>query len=208
LQDTSRRNWIKRPIILDTDRKVYVIPKQGEKREDQANKVIDRLISNADVAKNASSVDGINIIEVDYKFVRLLDEAYKSFLLGLYYSTISLCSIATERLCYDILEKSSMKFNERIINYKNKKKFFKIPYSALLELLHGIGLVTGQTESDMFKMNRIRQRYVHPLLEGNLYQDARDSINLLCWIIDSFTAGPGSSSIYDTRTYEINVNYE
>ena len=43
----------------------------------------------------------------------LLDEAYKSFLLGLYFSTVSLCSITTERLCYDILEKSRIKINNK-----------------------------------------------------------------------------------------------
>ena len=116
-----------------------------------------------------------------------MDEAYKSFFIGLYHSTIALSSVASERLCYDILEKSVIKIGEKVVDNEQKKAFFRIPYAALIELLFNIGLITEQTKKDMNKINDIRQRYIHPILEGKLYEDAKQSLNLLCTIIDSFT---------------------
>ncbi|MFL6360929.1 MAG: hypothetical protein ACJ72V_16530, partial [Nitrososphaeraceae archaeon] len=62
------------------------------------------MYSIAAVRKNAKLVNGCNIIEFENKFIPLLDEGYQSFLIGFYHSTISLCSIAMERLCYDLVE--------------------------------------------------------------------------------------------------------
>src|SRR5207244_3443544 len=123
------------------------------------------------VQENASTVIGIGIIESDSKFIRLLDEAYTCFLLGLYYSTVSLCSVATERLCYDILETSKINLDDTELDNKQKKAFFKIPYTALVELLNECGLITEQIAKNMKKMNDIRQKYVHPLLEGDSKED-------------------------------------
>ena len=89
----------------------------------------------------------------------LLDEAYKSFLLGLYFSTVSLCSITTERLCYDILEKSRIKINNKKLSDGQKKALFKIPYSTLVELIESTTLINRQVASDLMKMNNIREIY-------------------------------------------------
>jgi hypothetical protein len=169
---------------------VYIIPKQNkgylQNREEYAKKIIGDLCGSAPLQVNAAIVTGIDIINGEYKFVRLLDEAYKSFLIGLYHSTISLSSVASERLCYDILERSVIRFGDKVLDDTQKKTFFKIPYSTLIKLLLSIGLITEQTKKDMHKINDIRQRYIHPILEGNLYEDAKESLNLLCKIIDSF----------------------
>ncbi|MDP9288939.1 MAG: hypothetical protein M3P08_12180 [Thermoproteota archaeon] len=136
--------------------------------------------------ENASIVIGIGPTELDNKFIKLLDEAYTCFLLGLYYSTVSLSSVATERLCYDILESSKMNLDDTELDNKQKKAFFKIPYTALVGLLNECDLITDQIANDMKKINDLRQKYVHPLLEGDSKEDAKYSINLLCKIIDSY----------------------
>ena len=41
-------------------------------------------------------------------------------------------------------------------------------------------------QKHMQKLNNLRNRYVHPLLEVEPFEDANESINLLCKIIDSF----------------------
>jgi hypothetical protein len=69
-----------------------------------------------------------------------------------------------------------------------KKAFFKIPYTALVELLNECDLITDQIAKDMKKINDLRQKYVHPLLEGDSYNDSKHSINLLCSIIDSYVS--------------------
>jgi hypothetical protein len=64
---------------------LYVIPKQKkgrlQNREDYAMKIVGKLYDSQSIQRNAAAVRGINIIKVEYKFIRLLDEAYKSFLI-------------------------------------------------------------------------------------------------------------------------------
>ena len=48
------------------------------------------------------------------------------------------------------------------------------------------GQITEQMQKHMQKLNNLRNRYVHPLLEVEPFEDANESINLLCKIIDSF----------------------
>jgi hypothetical protein len=106
----------------------------------------------------------------------------------MYYSTVSLCSVTTERLCYDILESSKIDLDDTELDNDQKKAFFKIAYTALIELLKECGLITDQIAKDMKKINDLRQKYVHPLLEGDSYRDSKYSINLLCSIIDSYVS--------------------
>ncbi len=106
----------------------------------------------------------------------------------MYYSTVSLCSIATERLCYDILERTTIKLDDTELDDKQKNMLFKISYVALVELLEGCDLITEKIAKDMKKINDVRQKYVHPLLVGNPYEDAKSSINRLCSIIDSYVS--------------------
>ncbi len=166
---------------------VYIIPKPDtefiEDRKTYAKKIIEELCKSAPIPKNASVVNGIGIIQSDYKFVILLDEAYKCFLLGLYHSTVSLCSVATERLCYDILEKSKVIFGDTELHNDQKKAFFRIPYSTLIPLLKESRLITEDIAKRMNQINDLRQRYVHPVLEGNPYEDAKKAMNILCAVI-------------------------
>jgi len=52
--------------------------------------------------------------------------------------------------------------------------------------LRKTGQITGQMQEHMQKLNSLRNKYVHPLLEGVPFEDANESINLLCKIIDCF----------------------
>lgn len=136
--------------------------------------------------KNAKLVKGCNIIEFENKFIPILYEAYQSFLIGLYHSTISLCSIAMERLCYDLVENSKIQFNGRELDYEQKKSLFEIPIMKLIDFLRKVRKINGQMQNDMQKLNSMRNKYVHPLLEGDLFEDATTSINILCKIIDAY----------------------
>jgi hypothetical protein len=68
------------------------------------------------------------------------------------------------------------------------QQVFRIPYSILVPLLRDSGLVTEEIAKGMYKINDLRQRYVHPLLEGNSYEDAKKAMNILCAVITSFYA--------------------
>jgi hypothetical protein len=103
----------------------YVIPKENEQflqsREDYADESIEPLCNRESIHNNARLVIGCSIIHFEYKFIELLDEAYKSFLVGLHYSTVSLCSMTIERLCYDIIEDSKIIICNKELDYEQKK---------------------------------------------------------------------------------------
>ena len=94
--------------------------------------------------------------------------------------------MAVERLCYDLLEKSEIKFDDKILDYKQKQSLFKIPFTAIVQFLTTLGLINNKLADNMHKINDIRNKYVHPILGGDAYEDAKKSINHMCNIIDSF----------------------
>jgi hypothetical protein len=83
-------------------------------------------------------VAGCSGIEFENKFVILLDEGYLSFLIGLYHSTVSICSIAMERLCYDLVENSRIQIDGQELAYEQKKSLFDIPFFKLVGLLFAV----------------------------------------------------------------------
>ena len=84
--------------------------------------------------------------------------------------------------------KFKINLDDTELDNDQKKAFFKIPYTALVELLNECDLISDQIAKDMKKINDLRQKYVHPLLEGDSYKDSKHSINLLCSIIDSYVS--------------------
>jgi hypothetical protein len=56
----------------------------------------------------------------------------------------------------------------------------------LIDFLRKIGKINGQMQNDMQKLNSLRNKYIHTLLEGDLFNDATTSINILCKIIDAY----------------------
>lgn len=88
----------------------YAIPKQGQSYittiEEYAFNISSELIARSRIEKNARLIAGCNVITYENNFVTLLDQGYKSYLLGLYNATVALCGTTTERICYDSIEHS------------------------------------------------------------------------------------------------------
>jgi hypothetical protein len=171
----------------------YVLPKEDEDREGYGEKIIQNSCNRITVRNNAKQVVGCKTTELEYKFISLFDEGYKSFLLGLYHSTVSLYSVAIERFCYDLLENANIEIDDKVLDYEQKKSLFKIPLTTIINLLTELDLIDNNLASKMHKINQLRNNYVHPLLEGDPYNDAKKSINLLCDIIDSYMKTPGGT---------------
>jgi hypothetical protein len=177
----------------------YKIPKQNETylkdEETYAQEKVNELCEDVGrVQENAKLVIGTGVIYLEYKFITLLDEGYKSFLAGLYHSTVSICSIALERFCYDLIESSEIRLDGEVLNYTQKKSLFDIPFHKLVMFLWNIGRITAQMKRNMELLNGLRNKYVHPLLEGDAREDAAESINLLCKIISSFFESKATTS--------------
>lgn len=136
------------------------------------------------IITNAKLIVGCNIISFENRFTGILDLAYKSFLLDMYYSTVSLASLAAERICYDLIEYSEIQFGGQILESKQKKALYRIPYSDILNLLYGINIINERIKKNLFKINMIRNKYIHPTFDGEPMDDARNTLNLLCKTID------------------------
>ncbi len=167
----------------------YAIPKKGQdyltNPENHALKIIKDLGEETLIKKNANLVNGCNQIEFNNNFVSLLDQAYKSFLMSMYYSSVSLCGMAVERICYDFIHFSEISIDKRILNDNQRSQLFNIPLRKLMAILMDLGFIDHKIINLMTQINDNRNRYVHPSLKNiNPTADAMNCLNNLCKIID------------------------
>jgi hypothetical protein len=102
----------------------------------------------------------------------------------MYYSTVSLSSLAAERITYDMIEFSEISFGGRVLDNNQKKSLYRIPYSEILNLLNDIKIISKEIKYNLHDINMTRNRYIHPTLEGEPEKDAMSTLNLLCKTID------------------------
>jgi hypothetical protein len=103
---------------------IYCIPKYTDKYflgTDLVSQLRKETFDDERIIKNARLIVGCEIIDFENRFTGILDLAYKSFLLGMYYSTVSLTSLAAERLCYDLIKNSEIRFGGRVPNSKQQE---------------------------------------------------------------------------------------
>ena len=63
----------------------------------------------------------------------------------------------------------------------------KYPYpwsSDILIFLHEMKVIDKRTKDNLFDINNIRNRYIHPTFEGEPMHDAINTLNKLCQTID------------------------
>lgn len=51
----------------------------------------------------------------EFKVIQLLNEVFDSYVLGKYYATVAVASMAAERLCYDFLDLLNIRFGETVL---------------------------------------------------------------------------------------------
>lgn len=166
---------------------IYCIPKNTDKNflnADVITQLRKEIFDDKRIIKNARLIVGCEIIDFENRFTGILDLAYKSFLLGMYYSTVSLTSLAAERLCYDLIENSEIRFGGRVLGSKQKEALYHIPYSDILDFLCDMKVIDKTTKDNLFKINNLRRRYIHPTFEGDPMNDAIFTLNKLCKTID------------------------
>lgn len=121
----------------------------------------------------------IGVIEVtNTNFPQMLQESIMCYVNGFYFSAISACGITAERLCMDIIKRHQLKINERILSPEELNSLIAIPHSYMVDLLYGWKMISKDVRNKLFKMNVIRNMYVHPdiIPEG---QVKRDSLKIL-----------------------------
>jgi hypothetical protein len=167
----------------------YAIPKKGDSHltdpEQYASNLIKGLYSQEKLGENARSIEGCDLVTFNNNFVFLLDQAYKSFLMGMHYSAVSLCGMAIERLCYDFIWFSEISFEQKLLTDKQKKFINNIALRKLIDFIHELDYIDNNVRNKMIKINDMRNKYVHPTLEKiEPFDDAKFCLNNLCNIVD------------------------
>jgi hypothetical protein len=171
------------------DRDVYAIPKHDEghltNRREYAIKLITDLSTPAKVESKAIQVEGCDLIRFNNNFVFLLDQAYKSYLIGMDYSSVSLCGMAIERLCYDFMLLSDISFEGRQLDEYQISYLNNMPLKKLIDFIYEIGYIDKSIRKIMLDINDKRNNYIHPNLDKiNPEEDARTCLNNLCKLVD------------------------
>jgi|SRR5215211_4171252 len=119
----------------------------------------------------------------DGKVPTLLMEAIDSYIPGNFFSTIALCGMTAERLCYYFIDFVDIRIGEKLLNDEQKQILYKLPYNSLVEFFWKIGSFNDSTRSLMFQISEIRNRHIHPTMIRPA-EDAIKILNLLCKVLE------------------------
>jgi len=117
-------------------------------------------------------------------YSNLLNESQNCYAQGLYYSTISMIGIATERFCRELEGKIKFKING---NECDIKSIFEnnLKQHKRLNLLKIGGLINDETFRRLDQIKTLRNKYIHPSEVGNPKEDSLKIINLFIEILNS-----------------------
>lgn len=139
----------------------------------------------------------LGVLPLREKFLQFWPKVVILYTNGLFYSTIVMCSIMAERMCYDLLEDSQLIVNSIVLSPKEKEKLFWMRWFQLTGLLYEWGLITEKTKANLNKIRKLRNEYVHPKTPGvlNPKDDAYEALKLVSEIIKT-EMGPGPNARY------------
>jgi hypothetical protein len=122
-------------------------------------------------------------VYAELKVIQLLTDVFESYILGKYYATVAVASMAAERLCYDFIEILDIKFGERTLTKEDKEELTYIQFNKLLSFLKKIGVLSDSDVSLLFQINEIRNRHIHPKMK-DVEKDATKIVKLLCELLE------------------------
>lgn len=123
---------------------------------------------------------------LDYEHFRLYYELMQLYVNGLFYSTVVLSGVLSERICYDILSKQDiiLKGKERLTE-EQVRSLYKMNLHDIIELLAKWKLIRKSTRIEMIKINNKRNMYVHPSKTQTLnpLKDSKEMIKRISQIL-------------------------
>lgn len=145
-------------------------------------------------------IPSVGPLPIAIKFVGIYREIVQLYINGFFYSTIVLCSIMAERLCYDLIEESSLILENRVLGLKEKEKLFEMDWSRLINMLHEWGLILKESMRELHELRKMRNRYVHPgkIRLQNPRKDSLKALELISKII-KVEIGPSPSGRYQIK---------
>ena len=146
-------------------------------REEEAKKTVKDFLSrtffndlDAKVERFRQIPTGIFL--ADEPYFKIFWEFNQIYIAGLYYSTVTTAGVLCERVCLDILTKNKVK-------HKKEIKFVK-----MIEVIRKTKLAKEDTITEMTKIRKMRNKYVHPkMTEVDNQQDALDMVKSIAVVL-------------------------
>lgn len=137
------------------------------------------------IYERRAKIKGVGIVYAEGKFLGLFDEAVDAYKLGLYYSTVALCSMAAERICYDYLDLSVIIMRGKVLSLESKAELYFLPLARLINFLYHAGVIDEKSKVVLHEINEARNKHIHPKMSSDVKKDALDVLNLLCEAIEN-----------------------
>jgi hypothetical protein len=176
---------VKTFLLNKKERFEYEVNESGiDSRKDEVKGLIRKIVeSENEMYKRRKNIQGFDLIMADGKVPALLREAIDSYILGNFYSTIALCGMTAERLCYDFIDFVDIRIGEKLLNDEQKQVLYKLPFSSMVDFFWKIGFFNDRTKGLMFDISAIRNRHIHPTMVRPA-EDAIKALNLLCNVLE------------------------
>lgn len=181
----AKKIQIKAFLLNKKERFEYEGKETGiDSRKDEVKALIKKIVeSGKDMYERRKNILGFDFIMADGKVPFLLREAIDSYILGNYFSTIALCGMTAERLCYDFIDFVDIRIGEKLLDCEQKQVLYKMPFNGLVEFFYKIGSFNDITKNLMYKISDIRNRHVHPTMTKPP-EDAIKILNILCKVLE------------------------
>jgi len=181
--------------LTQVSTKIYVLNKREtleadfKAGKDRWKEETDRIITfierdRNNIYRRRRQVEGFGTIYAEGRMIDLLKEVLKSYELGMYHSTIALCGMTVERICYDFIDFSEILINGTKLEQSEKKELYNVPLRALIDFLNKIKIFSDRSRKLLLAINDKRNSYVHPKMTGNEQKDALGALNTLCNAIE------------------------
>jgi hypothetical protein len=114
--------------------------------------------------------------------LNLLLESREAYTKGLFYSSIAMAGISAERYAIEISTKIVFKSSNKEIYLEDL--FERLSQSQRIKILSDLGLIVSEIKIELDEINKIRNKYIHPKLIGDLEKDALIIVNRMAKIME------------------------
>jgi len=123
----------------------------------------------------------------DMEYFRLYWELMQLYINGLFYSTVVLSGVLSERICYDILSHQKIAIQDKALSEEQIMYLYKMNLFDIIQMLGKWSLIKEDTRKEMIEINNRRNSYVHPSKTGTLdiQKDAKEMIERISKILEN-----------------------
>lgn len=156
-----------------------------DRRKDEVKMLINKITaSENEMYDRRKKIEGFDIIFADGKTPILIEEAIDSYILGHFHATVALSAMAAERFLYDFVDFVTIKIQDKTLNDNQKQYLYKLSSRNLIDFFCEIGTINDKSKSMLHEILNTRSQWVHPQKTENSSNDAIETLNLLCNVLE------------------------